>query len=72
MKIIKFSGLLGIILICIEVMWTFESSFSTVITNIACLVIGFILPKLYNSTQDFLDTTEWKISQRKIRKNLCI
>lgn len=71
MKIIKFSGLLGIILICIEVMWTFESSFSTVITNIACLVIGFILPKLYNSTQDFLDTTEWKISQRKLlRGNL--
>lgn len=37
-------------------------------SNIAGIVLGLLLPELLASLQDLVDTTEWKVSQRKLER----
>ena len=37
-------------------------------SSIAGIILGFSLPALVTSTQDLWDTTNWKTSQRKLKR----
>ena len=51
----------GVILLCEINAWPAGSS-------LAGIALGFSLPGLVNSIQDLLDTTNWKTSQRKLKR----
>ena len=65
LKIIVF-GLLSVIMSLIIVL--FEINSWPVGSSISGLVLGFSLPSLWKSIQDLTDTTEWKTSQRKLKR----
>lgn len=65
LKIIVF-GLLSVIMFLIIVL--FEINSWPVGSSISGLVLGFLLPSLWKSIQDLTDTTEWKTSQRKLKR----
>ena len=65
LKIIVF-GLLSVIMFVIIVL--FEINSWPVGSSISGLVLGFSLPSLWKSIQDLTDTTEWKTSQRKLKR----
>lgn len=65
LKIIVFS-LLSVIMFLIIVL--FEINSWPVGSSISGLVLGFSLPSLWKSIQDLTDTTEWKTSQRKLKR----
>ena len=65
LKIIVF-GLLSVIMFLIIVL--FEINSWPVGSSISVLVLGFSLPSLWKSIQDLTDTTEWKTSQRKLKR----
>ena len=65
LKIIIF-GLLSVIMFLIIVL--FEINSWPVGSSISGLVLGFSLPSLWKSIQDLTDTTEWKTSQRKLKR----
>lgn len=65
LKIIVF-GLLSVIMFLIIVL--FEINSWPVGSSISGLVLGFSLPSLWKSIQDLTDTTEWKTSQRKLKR----
>jgi hypothetical protein len=46
----------------------FEMKNIPVGSSIAGIVIGISLPELIHSIQDILDTTNWKVSQRKLKR----
>ena len=46
----------------------FEINSWPVGSSISGLVLGFSLPSLWKSIQDLTDTTEWKTSQRKLKR----
>ena len=68
MKALKISvfGLLSVIMFLIIVL--FEINSWPVGSSISGLVLGFSLPSLWKSIQDLTDTTEWKTSQRKLKR----
>ena len=65
LKIIVF-GLLSVLMFLIIVL--FEINSWPVGSSISGLVLGFSLPSLWKSIQDLTDTTEWKTSQRKLKR----
>lgn len=65
LKIIVF-GLLSVIMFLIIVL--FEINSWPVGSSISGLVLGVSLPSLWKSIQDLTDTTEWKTSQRKLKR----
>ena len=65
LKIIVF-GLLSVIMFLIIVLFKINSW--PVGSSISGLVLGFSLPSLWKSIQDLTDTTEWKTSQRKLKR----
>ena len=72
MKIRKFCLFLLVVLICIVIMYIFDTNAWPVGTNLTCLFLGWFLPKFVISIQDFCDTTSWKTSQRKLLRGKLI
>lgn len=68
MKIWKTIGLSILSLICIGVIFLFEINEWPAGSSIAGIVLGFSIPGLGNTIQDLLDTTNWKASQRKLKR----
>ena len=68
MKILKFMGLLLLTLAMLGVVIAFEISELPVGSSVAGIVLGFSLPALLSSLQDIFDTTDWKVSQRKLMR----
>lgn len=68
MKIIKSAIIFVISLSFIATMVIFEIKSWPAGSSIAGLLLGFSLPALFHSIQDVLDTTDWKISQRKLKR----
>ena len=68
MKIPKFMGLLLLTLAMLGVVIAFEISELPVGSSVAGIVLGFSLPALHSSLQDIFDTTDWKVSQRKLMR----
>ena len=65
-KILKSVGLLSLSLIMMGIIVLFEVMDWPVGSSIAGIVLGFSLPALFASFQDLFDTTDWKVSQRKL------
>lgn len=68
MKIIKSAIIFVISLSFIATMVIFEIKSWPAGSSIAGLLLGFSLPALFHSLQDVLDTTDWKMSQRKLKR----
>lgn len=68
MKIIKSAIIFVISLSFIATMVIFEIKSWPAGSSIAGLLLGFSLPALFHSIQDVLDTTDWKMSQRKLKR----
>ena len=68
MKIIKSAIIFVISLSFIATMIIFEIKSWPAGSSIAGLLLGFSLPALFHSIQDVLDTTDWKMSQRKLKR----
>lgn len=66
MKIWKMICLAILSLISIGIIFIFEIEEWPAGSSIAGIVLGFSLPGLFHSIQDLLDTTDWKVSQRKL------
>lgn len=67
-KILKCFGLSLLSLAMIVTLILFEVNEKPVGSSIAGIVLGFSLPALIASIQDLLDTTDWKVSQRKLMR----
>lgn len=67
-KILKCFGLSLLSLAMIVMLILFEVNEWPVGSSIAGIVLGFSLPDLIASIQDILDTTGWKVSQRKLMR----
>jgi len=65
-KILKSVGLLFLSLIMIGIIVLFEIKDWPVGSSIAGIVLGFSFPALIASFQDLFDTTDWKVSQRRL------
>lgn len=68
MKIVKSAFMFIISLFFIATMVIFEIKSWPAGSSIAGLLLGFSLPALFHSIQDVLDTTDWKMSQRKLKR----
>lgn len=68
MKIIKSIGLVILSLISIGIIVLFEIKDWPVGSSLAGIALGFLIPGCWNSFQDLLDTTNWKVSQRKLER----
>lgn len=68
MKIVKSTIIFVISLCFIATMVIFEIKSWPVGSSIAGIFLGFSLPALFHSIQDVLDTTDWKMSQRKLKR----
>ncbi len=68
MKILKCFGLSLLSLAMIVTLILFEVNGWPVGSSIAGIVLGFSLPALIASIQDLSDTTDWKVSQRKLMR----
>lgn len=68
MKIGKFIGLVFVSAVSITIMFLFEIKDWPVGSSLSGIVLGFSLPGLCHSIQDLLDTTNWKESQRKLKR----
>lgn len=68
MKVIKFIGLLGLLIVMTGIIVIFEIKELPVGSSIAGIVIGVVLPALYATAQTLFDTTDWKVSQRKLMR----
>lgn len=68
MKIVKSAIMFIISLFFIATMVIFEIKSWPAGNSIAGLLLGFSLPALFHSIQDVLDTTDWKMSQRKLKR----
>lgn len=55
-------------LVAVESIFLFEINDWPAGSSIAGIVLGFSLPGLWHSFQDISDTTNWKISQRKLKR----
>ncbi len=68
MKIAKTIILAFCSLGAVAVIVLFEINDWPVGSSIAGIAVGFLLPELFKSFQDLLDTTNWKVSQRKLKR----
>ena len=68
MKWLKAIGLILISLICFVVIILFECKSWPAGSSIGGLILGFSLPAAAYSLQDLSDTTNWKVSQRKLKR----
>lgn len=68
MKILKGIILFILSLAFIGIMIIFEFESWPAGSSIAGLLLGFSLPALWHSIQDVFDTTNWKMSQRKLKR----
>lgn len=68
MKIAKAIILAILSLVAFAVIVLFEINGWPVGSSIAGIAVGFLLPELFKSFQDLLDTTNWKVSQRKLKR----
>ncbi len=68
MKIWKSIGLIILSVISIGVIFLFEIKSWPVGSSLAGIVLGFSLPGLCHAIQDLMDTTNWKASQRKLKR----
>ncbi len=69
MKIVKVIVLTLLSVIAIGTIFFFEINGLPAGSSIAGIVLGFLLPELGKSIQDLLDTTNWKVSQRKLKRS---
>lgn len=68
MKWWKVVGLILASLICFGAIILFECNNWPAGSSIGGLVLGFSLPAAVHSVQDLFDTTNWKVSQRKLKR----
>ena len=68
MKICKAIVLVVLSMLSVGVILLFEISAWPAGSSLAGIALGFSLPGLVNSIQDLLDTTNWKTSQRKLKR----
>lgn len=68
MKILKFIGWLILSFLLLGVVGCFEIKDWPVGSSLAGIALGFIFPALYASFQDLFDTSDWKVSQRKLMR----
>lgn len=68
MKIGKFIGLVFVSAVSITTIFLFEIKDWPVGSSLSGIVLGFSLPGLWHSIQDLLDTTNWKVSQRRLKR----
>lgn len=68
MKICKAIVLVVLSMLSVGVILLFEINAWPAGSSLAGIALGFSLPGLVNSIQDLLDTTNWKISQRKLKR----
>lgn len=67
-KILESLGLGFLSISMIVIIVVFEVMEWPVGSTIAGIVLGLLLPKLFESLQNLRDTTDWKISQRKLER----
>jgi len=68
MKIAKVIVLTILSLLALGTILLFEINAWPAGSSIAGIILGFSLPGLINSIQDLFDTTNWKVSQRKLKR----
>lgn len=68
MKILKIIGLAILSVVSIVAIFLFEIKDWPAGSSIAGIVLGFSLPGLCYKIQDLLDTANWKVSQRKLKR----
>lgn len=68
MKICKAIVLVVLSMLSVGVILLFEINAWPAGSSLAGIALGFSLPGLVNSIQDLLDTTNWKTSQRKLKR----
>lgn len=68
MKIGKLFGIAFASAICIAIIFLFEIKNWPVGSSLSGIALGFFLPKLGQSIQDLMDTTDWKVSQRRLQR----
>ena len=68
MKITKVIVLTILSLLALGAIPLFEINVWPAGSSIAGIILGFSLPGLVNSIQDLFDTTNWKVSQRKLKR----
>ncbi|MGI6153846.1 MAG: hypothetical protein ACOYJB_08475 [Christensenellaceae bacterium] len=68
MKFWRFAGLIALSTVFAGLIFLFEINEWPAGSSIAGIVLGFSLPGLWHSIQDLLDTTNWKASQRKLKR----
>lgn len=68
MKILKFIGWLILSCLLLAVVVLFEIKDWPVGSSLAGIALGFTFPVLYASLQDLFDTSDWKVTQRKLMR----
>lgn len=68
MKILKTMGPAILSVVSIIIIFLFEINNWPAGSSIAGIVLGFSLPALKFKIQDLLDTTSWKVSQRRLKR----
>ena len=72
MKILKTIGLFLLSILCFITMFVFEIKTWPVGSSFAGIVLGFTFTGFCHSIQDLSDTTDWKVSQRNLKRGRCI
>lgn len=68
MKWTKMIGLALLSLACLGVIIVFEFNSWPAGNSLAGIALGFTIPAFGRSVQDLFDTTNWKVSQRKLKR----
>lgn len=68
MKIVRLIGLVFLSIISIVVIFLFEINSLPAGSSLSGIALGFFLPELWRALQDLVDTTNWKVSQRKLER----
>ena len=68
MKWTKMIGLALLSLACLGVILVFEFNSWPAGSSLAGIALGFTIPACGRSAQDLFDTTNWKVSQRKLKR----
>lgn len=68
MKWTKMIGLALLSLACLGVIIVFEFNSWPAGSSLAGIALGFTIPAFGRSVQDLFDTTNWKVSQRKLKR----
>ncbi len=69
MKIWKAIGFITLSLVLIGIIILFEIKEWPAGSSIAGIILGCSLPAIWHSIQDIFDTTNWKLTQRKLKRN---